>query len=303
MQQGTQNLAPATLAIFQTALDNYYNKERQSGLQGTYRNVEVEKEVTQNYALGDVPGAKDWRGPRSFQRFEKYSFSITSKPITGGEIEFDRIMDIGQNAVHIQDSMARSIRVVGREPEKRVLDALVSGNTTKAYDGDTFFLSTTAERGYANLHTATGQTEDDLKNDIDSVEELMGKVESNTGNDLEITSNTILAPTALFNKFRRITESTADTSDNKNSNVINIYNGWRAVKVPGLTGNSWYVVASDGGEEIYPVIWQTTTVQGQRIILDVVDSLVGIAGTVMFAASMYGGVSLAHPFAAFKVQA
>ena len=247
-----------------------------------------------------MPGAKLWRGPRTFQRFEEYSMEITSKPWTGGEIEFDRLMDIGRNATKIQSSMTDSIRVVSRIPNQQVVNAIVDGETTDAYDGEKFFLSSTAERGYANMVSQTGTDEAALKSGIDKIEVALGQVVSNTGRELQLSSRTIICPTALFNTFRTITESTASTVDNKNANVINLYNGWRAVNVPQLKGNSWYVLVN--GEESYPVIWQTTTIKGQSIILDVIDAFVGIHGTIMYAASMYGAAKLAHPFALFKVK-
>ena len=189
----------------------------QPGFSEAYRSVTVEKEETQDYALGDVSPYKPWNEPRTYPDLERWDMTLKSKPFTAGEFRIRRIENVGRNATSIREKMSRGIELASQIPDYEVIKAIEAGETTDAYDGAKFFLKTTAERNYANMIDATGTDEDHLKADIDSAEDLLDKVQSNTGNKLAITSNIILAPTSLYKTFRKITTSSADTADNKNA--------------------------------------------------------------------------------------
>ena len=303
MTSNTQNRRAALRGLFQSALNEFGSKKKPSNLSSVYYTNTIEEEISEDYAFGDVPGGKPWDSDRVFQRLAKYKFTIESRPWTGGEFRFDRLQNVASNANLIRGHMQKSIAVVDDIPDQQVIKTLENAENLNAFDGQPFFLQAAAgQRKYPNMITKAGVTEADIKSDLDKVDNLLDGFVTNTGNELELEAITILAPTSLYNTFRTITESRASTEDSKNAGVINTYDKWNVIRVPRLSNStqSWYVLINT--PTAYPIIWQTTTVEGQRIILDIVDYTVGLNSSVGVGAGIYGNAAVAYPWAAIKVK-
>ena len=303
MTTNTQNRRNALRGIFQTAMNDYHSQAKPSNISAAYYSNTIAEETSEDYAFGDVPGGKAWNSDRRFQRLAKYKFNITSTPWTGGEFKFDRLMNVAQNANLIRGHMQKSIAVVDRIPDQQVIKTLQNAENLTAFDGQKFFLAAAAgQRRYANMINKTGVTEANIKTDLDRLNDILDGFETNTGNELELDAVTILAPTSIYNVFRTITESRASTEDNKNANVVNLYDKWNVIRVPKLnnTTKSWYALINT--PTAYPIIWQTTTIEGDRIRLDIVDYTEGINSSIGVGASIYGAAAVAYPWAAIKVK-
>ena len=197
--------------------------------------------------------------------------------------------------------MGRTIAQTDDLIDEFCVKLLVNGQeaTALAYDEAPFFDDGT-NRSFSNVLAGKGVTASNLESDIGDVMELYANMRTDKGNKIEIKPNNILCSLPLYLKFAKILKSPT-TSDQANANVINILRefGLTIDWTHKLSGNTWYMMTNDLG--MRPTYWQTTRIQGSRVILDVDETHLASEGWYGIAASLYGIGDYGLPFTCVRV--
>ena len=160
--------------------------------------------------------------------------------------------------------------------DRHCVDLLVAGTSGLAYDGETFF-DDGSGRNFSNIQTGSGTGVDGLRDDLGDVIELYGKMKTDTGEQIEVEPSAVLVPLPLYLDMAEVLKSESasgrvGTGSGAAAKSSGIYNAIREFGLSlqwsrRLTGNDWYVISNTEG--MAPIYWQTTLVQGSRIILDI----------------------------------
>lgn len=297
-----QNLQ-ATLRSSYRAAYNAIIATAPSAISQIYTSAEIETTSSEEHWLGDIPGIEEWVDERTYQDLAQYSQVLTSKPYTTRGWRYNRVQNAGDNVQTLRDRMTGTIEQCTKYPDEYIVKLLASGQSTDAFDGVNFFSNVSGVRRIDNLLAGTGTSEDALMADLTSVFVAMSKFTSDTGNLVNVIPDTVVCPMILYFKFRKIFESTGTLVANQNSGVINVFRdefNLNIVWSPYLTDeNDWYAISTRQG--IFSLYWQTTMVDGQRVILDIDETKLAAAGYAGVAGSIMGTGAFGLPWAAVKV--
>lgn len=295
-----QNLQATLRTSYRAAYNAYLALPRRS-LSEIYRSSEIDTKSSEEHWLGDVPGVEEWVDERTYQDLALYSDTLTSKPYTTRGWRYHRIQNAGSNRQDLRDRMTRTIQQCDRYPDQAISALLVAGTSRLAFDGVAFFSDAAGKRLTDNLVTGTGISEAQLMTDLTTAFVQASQFTSDTGILIEVIPDTIVCSFALYLKFKKILTSNSSLDSGQNEGVVNPFRDFniRLVWSPWITGNDWYLLTTQQG--IFALYWQTTMVDGQRIILDLDETKLASAGYVGIAASIWGAPAYGFPWAALKV--
>ena len=296
-----QNLQPTLNMSFRAAYNRYIAKRRDM-VMSLYMEDEIQNLESEEYWLGDIPaGVREWVGPRTYQELAKFKKKLVSKPWTTPGWRYNRVQNTGPNIMQLMQRMTATINRCEDYIDRHCVDLLVNGEVGKAYDNIAFFEDGTS-RSFSNLMAGGGTDTSKLKRDLIKAIELFGKMKTNTGEQIELEPSIVLVPLGLFLDMAEVIKSASSTDENKNSGVYNSIRefGLRVQWTRKLTGNNWYLISNTEG--MAPTYWQTTLVEGSRIILDIDETNLASEGWYGIAASIYGIGEYGLPFTCVKVK-
>ena len=254
--------------------------------------------VSEDYWLGDVPGIEEWLTARTYQELAQFDKKITSKPYTTRGWRYNRIQRAGPNIAQLTSRMSRTINVCSWYPDKACIDLLNKGSTELAYDGQPFFSA--AGREYNNTYTYTGNTLATLTADLSGIIKQMATFSTDTGLAIEMTPDVILCGMDTYINLKTLLNSNtfAVLENPSTANPFSEF-GLRVIWSPYVPAETYYVMSTRLGMK--PLFWQTTTVEGRNITLDIDDTHVASEGWYGIAASIYGAADFGFPFTCIKV--
>ena len=300
----TQNLQPALRTAFRIA-NSRFEDSRLSQLRSIYYEDTIDELISEEYWLGDIPGIREWVTRRTYQDILEYSKRLISKPWTTGGWRYNRVQRTGPNIPQLTKKMGRTINICERLPADQSVQLLKDGGnaTALAYDGYPFFQDDTTNRNFKNQIIQTGTSFAALKTDLENAMDTMAEFKTDTDLDIELEPTLIVCPWRIYLDLVTLVTSASSTEDNKNSGVVNPIKAglpnFRVEYSRKLTGNTWYLIHD---EIMQPTYWQTTRVEGQRIILDVKDETAD-EGWYGIAASIWGIGDYGFPWTCVKVGA
>ena len=299
--QITQNLQPALRTAFRLA-NAAFEERRPAQLTSIYFEEEIEELVSEEFWLGDIPGIEEWVTRRTYQEIAEYDRRIISKPWTTGGWRYNRVQRAGPNISSLTRKMSRTIQMCARQPADFSIELLKKGETEKAYDEINFFEDGTT-RDFSNVHTGNGTSLAALQEDLIGAFKLMSQFKTDTGIEVELEPTLIVCPWELYLDLVELITSPSSTRANANSGVVNpvrtAFPNFRVQYSRKLSDtNDWYLIHDD---IMQPTYWQTTRVEGQRIILDVKDNTAD-EGWYGIAASIWGNGDFGFPWTAVKVK-
>ena len=295
-----QNLQPTLKTAFRAAYNRYIAK-RKAKTSVLYMEDEIDTLESQDYWLGDIPaGVQAWVGPRTYAELAQFDKKLVSKPWTTPGWRYNRVQNTGPNIGQLTQRMTATINRCEDYIDKHCVDLLVAGGTGLAYDGNTFFNSG-SDRNFSNIYTASGTGVGALKAALAGVIDLYGKMETDTGEQIELEPSSVLVPLSLYLDMAEVIKSASAPEANKSSGVYNAIRefGLSVQWSRRLSGTDWYVISNTEG--MAPTYWQTTKVQGSRIILDIDEANLASEGWYGIAASIYGIGEYGLPFTCVKV--
>jgi phage major head subunit gpT-like protein len=253
--------------------------------------------------LGDVPAIKDWVGSKTYGQMKKYDYKIENvEKYTGLAFGKKELRQSG--LINLPIRVRQMVEAIMFDKKEALVEALINGDTNKAYDGVAFFSNASGLRTNDNLLAGTGVTLAQISADIISVKTAAGKFESDEGRKLRIRPMTVVCPLALEDKFLQIKESTTDASQS-NSAVVKGAGKYidKVIADPLLDeddANDWYML--DTRKAVKPIILQGELMNnGQDVetVEDVTkwasDGILGVSVEASYATG-YG-----HPATAVKV--
>ena len=295
-----QNLQPTLNMSFRAAYNRYIAKRRDM-VMSLYMEDEIQNLESEEYWLGDIPaGVREWVGPRTYQELAKFNKKLVSKPWTTPGWRYNRVQNTGPNIMQLSQRMTATINRCEDYIDRHCVDLLVNGEVGKAYDKTAFFEDGTS-RSFSNIMAGGGTDTSKLKKNLIDAIELFGKMKTDTGEQIELEPSIVLVPLGLFLNMAEVIKSASSTDINKNSGVYNSIRefGLRVQWTRKLTGSDWYLISNTEG--MAPTYWQTTLVEGSRIILDIDESNLKSEGWYGIAASIYGIGEYGLPFTCVKV--
>ena len=301
-----QNLQATLRSAYRAAYNAFAMMPRRM-LSSMYTQAEIVTKTSEEYWLGDVPGVEEWINERTYEDLAKFNQTLTSKPWTTRGWRYNRVQNAGPNVMDLRNRMTRTIQQADREPDRFMTKLLERGETELAYDGLPFFSNASGTRNTDNLlpgaKAGTDPTDLELMRDLEKAFIAMSEFQTDTGNEAEIIPNLIVCSFKNFLKFRKVLESTGSLEHNQSSAVMNPFNDFMIDLAwsPYLQNkDDWYALSTNQG--LFAMYWQTTTVDMQRIILDIDETKLASAGYVGVAASIWGNGTFGLPFAALKVK-
>ena len=297
----TQNLQPALRTAFRIA-NGQFEQRRPSQLTSIYYEDTIDEIISEDFWLGDIPGIQEWVTRRTYQEIGEYDKRLISKPWTTGGWRYHRVQRAGPNIPQITRKMNRTINICERQPADFCVDLLAAGETGKAYDDIVFFEDGT-NRNFNNIVEGNGSSLEALATDLVAAFDVMSKFKTDTELDIELEPTLIICPWSLYLNLVELTASSSSTRANANSGVVNpirsAFPNFRVQYSRKLSDtNDWYIIHDD---IMQPTYWQTTRVEGQRIILDIKDNTQD-EGWYGIAASIWGMGDYGFPWTAVKVK-
>ena len=333
--QITQNLQP-TLQMAFTAAYNRYLEQYLKRTPEVYGEETINTLESEQYWLGDIPGMRAWVTARTYQQIREYDRKLTSKPWTSEGFRYNRVQNTGPNVGQLTSRMSRQLNIADQFADEVCVRFLQNGQgtnnngtpssfningydfTNEAFDKRAFFwggsnaadTAAKADRGYSNVIDGAGTTLGNIGDDIvKALTRMAGGDDdsfvSDTGLKLAIRPTRIITSYGMYLKINQVLGSNTDTSatnnPNGNPNInnplsgANLTVGWSSY----ITGNSYYILSTD---MMMPVYWQTTTVEGRRIIMDVDDTNLASEGWYGIATSLWGMAGYGFPWCAVKIE-
>lgn len=201
--------------------------------------------------LGEYPMMREWIGERAIKELEEHGYSIRNRKFeTSVAVPRDRIEDDSYGIyAPMMQKMGES---AGLWPETLIFQLLLSGFTTKCYDGQSFFATThpVGKKKVSNRSnkplTAASYSE---------ARTAMMSLTNDEGVPLNIIPNLLVVPPALEGIARSILKNdlVADGS-------TTVSNPWKdtaeILVVPQLASKpkAWYLMQNNG--VLKPLIWQ-----------------------------------------------
>ena len=309
--QLTQNLQPALRTAFRIANSQY--EDRQPGqLESIYYEDIIDELVSDEYWLGDIPGIRQWVTTRTYQEIAEYDRRLISKPWTTEGWRYNRVQRTGANIPQLTKKMGRTIDFCNRYPAQFCVNLLADGEKNTAYDKQPFFNGLIAAadgsvtgltRDFPNMIEGTGVSSAALQNDLVRAMSAMAGFVTDTGIEIELEPTLIICPFDLYLDLVQLVTSPSSLKENQNSGVVNpIRSAFPTFRVQWSRklkdSNDWYMIHDD---IMQPTYWQTTRVEGQRIILDISDKTAD-EGWYGIAASIWGMGDYGFPWTAIKVK-
>ena len=322
--QITQNLQP-TLQMAFTAAYNRYLEQYLKRTPEIYGEETISTLESEQYWLGDIPGIRAWVTARTYQQIREYDRKLTSTPWTTEGFRYNRVQNTGPNVGQLTSRMTRQLQIVDRFPDEVCVRFLANGENTandgtpssfningysftnEAFDGRPFFdRSSTAKaaRGYVNVIDGGASSQNIVDNIVAALTRMAGGNDdsfvSDTGLKLAITPTTIVSSYGMYLKLNQVLGSSTDVTQD-NPSVNNILSGanLRLLWSPFVEGNSYFILSTN---MMMPVYWQTTTVEGRRVIMDVDETQLAAEGWYGIASSIYGTAGYGFPWSAIKVE-
>ena len=297
----TQNLQPSLRTAFRIANSNFEDR-RPSQLQSIYYEDTIDTLESQEYWLGDIPGIEEWVTTRTYQEIAEYDKTLKSKPWTTRGWRYNRVQNTGPNIPQLSKKMGRSINICERYPADFCVNLLADGETGLAYDKIPFFEDGTS-RNFSNIVTGTGVSSAALQTDLIAAMNAMAAFKTDTELEIELEPTLIICPFQLYLDLVQLVTSPSSLKENQNSGVVNpvrsAFPNFRVQWSRKLKDNNdWYMIHDD---IMQPTYWQTTRVEGQRIILDISDHTAD-EGWYGIAASIWGMGDYGFPWTAVKVK-
>lgn len=207
--------------------------------------------------LGAMPVVQEWLGEVTADTIKDYDYVIKNRDYVASVLISQNHIEDDQTGVLTTLSAQLAQRVL-RHPENLMIQAIIDGDSNTAYDKVAFFSNASGVRTIDNLLTGTGTTLAQLEADLNAALVAMAKFQDDKGEPLGIRGDTIVAPVALANDFRRLVNSQADPTATGGVNTFNPYQGrFTVIEDPRLDAddvNDWYLFASN--EPVKPLIYQ-----------------------------------------------
>lgn len=207
--------------------------------------------------IGGMPRVAEWLGELNAEQLKSYDYTIKNKDfaaplfINENDIADDRV---GALSMLTEQLAARIVE----HPKQLLINLIINGDATAAYDGVNFFSDVSGVRTFDNLLGGTGTTLAQIEADLNSALVAMAKFTDDKGEVLNIVGDTIVCPRALENSFRRLVFSTADPTATAGTNTFNPYAGRFTVigdaRLDADDANDWYLFST--GEIVRPFIFQ-----------------------------------------------
>lgn len=207
--------------------------------------------------IGAMPQVAEWLGELNAEQLKSYDYTIKNKDFAAPLLINQNDIDDDRVGVLMTLTEALAQRIV-QHPRQLLIDLIINGDATEAYDGVNFFSDVSAPRTFDNLLAGTGTTLAQLEADLNSALVAMAKFKDDKDEVLNVQGDTIVCPMALENDFRRLVFSTADPTATAGTNTFNPYSGRFTVigdaRLDADDANDWYLFSTQ--EVIKPFIWQ-----------------------------------------------
>ena len=322
--QITQNLQP-TLQMAFTAAYNRYLTEYLKRTPEVYGEETINTLESEQYWLGDIPGIRRWVTARTYQQLKEFDRKLTSVAWTTEGFRYNRVQNTGPNVAQLTGRMSRQLQIVDQFPDEVCVKMLANGGgsaataanfdinghqfSNAAFDDLPFFsshASVIAARGYSNVQTLAGTSLANVQDALIEAMALMAGSEDNspetdTGHKVQLMPDLVLAPFKMYLLLNQVIGANTDVKQN-NFNIRSPLQGMnlRTVWSPHLKGNGFIVLHTS---LMRPVYWQTTNVEGRRVIMDVDDTQLAAEGWYGIASSIWGMGGYGFPWSAIKVSA
>lgn len=304
-------ITPALLQSFFQQLDMRYQAayQRRKTYWQNYAELCPSSTETNVYSwLAELPGLREWIGPRLVRNIAARAYSITNKPFehTFGvdkyKIADDQTGIYGRMADLQGDAAARW-------PDDIVTAALMAGNSTLCYDGTNFFstshpvdLDDASQGNYSNLFTTTPLTQANYG----VVKAAMRSYKGESGKPLEVEPTLMIVGPALETTAKEITNGTlisrttqnvAGTENVAAAAITNVYVGdVTLIVMPRLvadTAGAWYLASTD---RIRPLIFQQRMAPTRTAIVDPTNPVVFNQRQFQYGVESRGGAGYGLPF-------
>lgn len=207
--------------------------------------------------IGAMPQVAEWLGELNAEQLKSYDYTIKNKDFAAPL--FINENDIADDRVGVMSMLTEALaqRIV-QHPRQLLIDLIINGDATAAYDGVNFFSDVSGVRTFDNLLGGTGVTLAQLGTDLQSALVAMAKFADDKGEILNIQGNVIVCPVALENNFRRLVFSTADPNATAGTDTFNPFSGRFTVigdaRLDADDANDWYLFSTQ--EIVRPFIYQ-----------------------------------------------
>jgi phage major head subunit gpT-like protein len=304
-------LTPALLQSFFVQLDMRYQSayQRRKTFWPNYAELMPSGTETNVYSwLAELPGLRQWIGPRLVRNIAARSYSLTNLPfentfaVDKNKIADDQAGVYGKMADLQGDAAARW-------PDDIVTSALMAGNSTLVYDGTNFFstshpvdLDDASQGTYSNLFATTPLNQANYA----TVKAAMRSYKGESGKPLEIEPTLMIVGPSLeqvakevtgANLIARVQQNVAGTENVALAGVTNVYQGdITLLVVPRLaadTAGAWYLASTD---RIKPLIFQQRQAPTRTAIIDPQNPVVFNQRQFMYGVDARGAAGYGLPF-------
>lgn len=207
--------------------------------------------------IGALPAVTQWVGELNAKEFNSYDYTIknldwaTGVPISKNSLDDDQTGSLAM----FPAMLAKRIM---SHPEKLMINLLINGTSSLAYDGVAFFSNVSGVRTIDNLLGGSGVTLAAMKTDLIAALVAMAKFTDDQGEALGIKGDTIVCPVALQSNFESLVYSKADPTASGGVDTYNPFaNKFTVIGDPRLDAADvadWYLLATR--EEIKPLVFQ-----------------------------------------------
>lgn len=156
--------------------------------------------LTNTYSfLGDIPGFREWVGPRIFHNLAARPYAVTNK-------DWELSFDIQRNVIEDDQfgMFSRTSSIIGGKAARLwddlVFDALKNGNSRVCWDGQYFFDTdhpVDPDSGAAGTYSNNIAATDLTMENINLLAQTMMGFKGMSGNAMEIVPNLLVVPPAL----------------------------------------------------------------------------------------------------------
>lgn len=207
--------------------------------------------------IGAMPQVSEWLGELNAEQLKSYDYTIKNKDFAAPLMINEN--DIADDRVGVLTMLTESLaqRIV-QHPRQLIIDLIINGDATAAYDGVNYFSNVSGVRTIDNLLAGTGTSLAQIEADLEAALVAMASFKDDRGEVLNIMGDTIVCPKALENDFRRLVFSQADPTATAGTNTFNPYAGRFQVigdaRLDADDANDWYLFSTQ--EIVKPFIWQ-----------------------------------------------
>ncbi|QKF64566.1 Mu-like prophage major head subunit gpT family protein [Campylobacter corcagiensis] len=196
--------------------------------------------------LGNFPMMKEWVGDRDIKKFKDYGYTLENQPfeatvtVPNNHLEYDKV-GLYKPAI---EQMAFNAKKFGA---KLVADILLTGESSKCYDGLSFFNDAhkIGNDTYANLGTGVLNSEN-----LIAAQAFMMSIKGDSGQSLGVMpSHLVCGPKNLANAIKTIEKDLLVGGETNPT-----YKRYELLVMPEITDSSWYLM--DLSKPVKPFVLQ-----------------------------------------------